>query len=58
LENHGQIKDKIVEIKASVPGTTLMSKSVDKTFEASADEAQNSLINQIKKYKEKLRLNR
>lgn len=54
LENSGQVRDKIVEIKTSLPGSILVSSSVEKSFEASVDEAQQQMISQIKRYKDKL----
>lgn len=54
LENTGQVRDKIVEIKTSLPGSILVSSSVEKSFEASVDEAQQQMISQIKRYKDKL----
>ena len=55
LESNGQIKDKIVEYVLKVPGDKLFVSSVDKTFEAAADEGIDSLKRQLKKYKEKQR---
>ncbi len=53
LENSGQVKDKIAEVRINVPGNTLISKETQKTFEASIDFAIDSLKRQIKKHKEK-----
>ena len=55
LENSGQIKDKIVEIKIRVPGDTLIAKEVSKTFEVGVDGAVGRLKRQIIKHKEKQR---
>lgn len=55
LENSGQIKDKIAEVKLSVPGETLIAKASTKTFEASVDMAVDSLRRQLVRYKEKIR---
>lgn len=55
LENSGQVRDKVVEVRLNVPGETLLAASVSKTFEASVDEALDSLKRQIKRYKEKMR---
>lgn len=55
LENSGQVKDKIVELKANVPGSTIVVSSVGKTFESSIDEASEIIIRQLKRKKEKLR---
>lgn len=53
LENSAKIKDKLVEIKISIPGDTLVTTATDKTFEAAFDHANDSMIRQIKKQKEK-----
>ncbi len=49
-----QIKDKIAEIKVHIPGHDLFVKQSSKSFEESFDGALNSVINQIKKKKDKL----
>lgn len=46
--------NKMAEIKLIIPGTTLFAKGHDKSFEASCDEAAESLRTQLTKYKEKL----
>ncbi|HZG99513.1 MAG TPA: ribosome-associated translation inhibitor RaiA, partial [Flavisolibacter sp.] len=48
------IKDKIAEIRVHVPKADFFVKSSSKSFEASFDEAFDSLVNQIKRKKEKL----
>jgi putative sigma-54 modulation protein len=48
------IKDKIAEIRVHVPRADFFVKSTSKSFEVSFDEAFDSLVNQIKKKKEKL----
>lgn len=53
LENSGQVKDKVVEIKMNVPGSTLVATNSDKTFEASFDDAVEILKRQLKKLNEK-----
>jgi len=53
LENSGQVKDKIVELKAHIPGSTIVVSSVGKSFEASFDEANDIIIRQLKRKKEK-----
>ncbi len=53
LENSGQIKDKIAEIRINVPGNTLIAKETQKTFEASIDFSIDSLKRQLKKHKDK-----
>ncbi len=55
LENSGQIKDKIAELRLNVPGETLIVKESDKTFEASINNAIDALKRQLLKYKEKTR---
>jgi putative sigma-54 modulation protein len=54
LENAGQVKDKIAEVRIHVPGETLVAKFGSKTFEAAVEQAVDSLKRQIIKYKEKL----
>ncbi len=53
LENSGQIKDKIVEVKLIVPGSVLINKSTAKTFEAATDLAVDGLKRKIKRFKER-----
>jgi putative sigma-54 modulation protein len=53
LENSGQIKDKIAEVRLSVPGHILFASSTKKTFEASVGEAAQALKRQLVKYKER-----
>lgn len=48
------IKDKIAEIRVQIPRSEFFVKSTSKSFEASFDEALESMINQIKRKKEKL----
>lgn len=54
LENSGQIKDKIAEIRISLPGTVLFVKEQSKSFEASIDHAIEVLKRQLKRYKDRL----
>ncbi len=49
-----QIKDKVVEIRVQIPKHELFVKASSKSFEESFDDALESLINQIKRKKEKL----
>jgi putative sigma-54 modulation protein len=49
-----QIKDKVAEIKVRIPRNEIFVKSSSKSFEASFDDALDSVINQIKRKKEKL----
>jgi putative sigma-54 modulation protein len=48
------IKDKIAEIRVHVPKHEFFVKSSSKSFEESFDHALESIINQVKKRKEKL----
>lgn len=54
LENSGQVRDKIVELKLMVPGDTLIATEVTKTFEASLDAAVDNMKRQLNRYKERL----
>ncbi|GAB5552294.1 MAG: ribosome-associated translation inhibitor RaiA [Saprospiraceae bacterium] len=54
LENSGQVKDKILEVKMNVPGSTLIASATDKTFESALDTVVDSLKKQLIKYKAKL----
>ena len=55
LENSGQIKDKIAEVRLSVPGNILFASSTSKTFEAAVDEAAQAVKRQLVKYKERMK---
>ncbi|HMS68343.1 MAG: ribosome-associated translation inhibitor RaiA [Saprospiraceae bacterium] len=55
LENSGQVKDKIVELKANIPGKSIVVTSTGKSFESSLDEAHDIIIRQLKRHKEKMR---
>lgn len=55
LENAGQVRDKIVEVKLNVPGSVLFVKEKDKSFEAAVDFAVESLRRQVIKYKQIVR---
>ena len=48
-----QVKDKVVVIKANIPGNTLIAKEKSKKFEESVDLAVDSLKRQIEKIKTK-----
>ena len=48
------VKDKVVEIKVHVPGTTLFASETTKSFEESLTGAVDHARRQIKKHKEKL----
>jgi putative sigma-54 modulation protein len=55
LDNLSQkVKDKVAEIKVSVPKQSLFAKHESKVFEESFDLAFDSLVNQIKKNKDKM----
>lgn len=54
LENSGQVRDKIVEMKLLVPGDTLIATEVSKTFEASTDAAVDNMKRQLNRYKERI----
>ena len=54
LENSGQVRDKIVDLKVKVPNHILLATESNKTFEAATDKAVDNMVRQVKKYKEKL----
>ena len=53
LENSGQVKDKVIEVKLNVPGSTLIATNSDKSFEASFDDALENVKRQLKKLNDK-----
>lgn len=55
LENTGQIKDKIAEIRLEIPGSVLFVKETSKSFEACIDSAIDILKRQLIRYKDRLR---
>ncbi|NND09457.1 MAG: ribosome-associated translation inhibitor RaiA [Saprospiraceae bacterium] len=55
LENSGQIRDKVVEVKIAVPGDMLIAKCTSKSFESATDEAADILKRQLIRYKERAR---
>ena len=55
LENSGQVKDKVAEVRIQVPGRSLVAKSTSKTFEQSIRGAVTDLKRQLTRYKEKMR---
>lgn len=55
LENSGQIKDKIAEVKLHVPGGTIVASESQKTFEAAVDLLSDKLLRQLKRYKDRKR---
>ena len=56
LENSGQVKDKIVELKLRIPGSTLVVSEVNKTFEAAFDAANDNIKRLLVRKKEKTRV--
>ncbi len=54
LENAGQVKDKIAEMRLNVPGDVLIAKATDKSFEASVDQAVAALRRQLIRYKDRM----
>ena len=54
MENSGQVKDKIAEIKLFIPNGVIFIKESSKTFEEAFDKAMITLKRQLLKYKEKL----
>lgn len=56
LENSGQIKDKVVELKLRIPGSTLVVSEVSKTFESAFDAANDSVKRLLVRKKEKARV--
>ena len=55
LENSGQVRDKVAEVKLAVPGDVLVAKCTTKSFESATDEAADILRRQLIKYKERAR---
>jgi putative sigma-54 modulation protein len=53
LENSGQVRDKIAEIKLIIPNGIIFIKESSKTFEAALDAAVVTLKRQLVKIKEK-----
>jgi putative sigma-54 modulation protein len=49
------VKDKVVEIKITIPGTTLFSKDHSKSFEESTISAVDHMRRQLKKHRDKIR---
>jgi putative sigma-54 modulation protein len=48
------IKDKIAEIRVRIPRSEFFVKATSKSFEASFDEALESMVSQIKRRKQKM----
>lgn len=53
LENAGQVRDKVAEVRINVPGNILIAKESRKTFEASVASAVEALRRQLIRYKER-----
>jgi putative sigma-54 modulation protein len=53
LENTNEPKNKIAEIRLSIPGNDLYVKKQSKTFEEATDHAIEALKRQIRKHKDK-----
>ncbi len=53
LENTGQIKDKIAEVRLKIPGGVLFVKGTQKSFEASIDMAVEALRRQLIRHKDR-----
>lgn len=53
LESHGQVKEKLAEIRLKVPGDRLFAKGSDRTFEVAVDQAVEGLRRSLRKYKER-----
>jgi putative sigma-54 modulation protein len=53
LENAGQVKDKIAEVRVSVPGEVIFASDVHKNFEGAIEGVLDTLKRQLQKYKEK-----
>ena len=55
LENSGQVKDKVVEVKMDVPGDVIFAKETNKTFEESIERISDILKRKLIQYKERRR---
>jgi putative sigma-54 modulation protein len=53
LENAGQVKDKVVEIKLNLPGRSILIKQIAQSFEAGIDLATEVLKRQLVRFKQK-----
>jgi putative sigma-54 modulation protein len=54
LENNGQVRDKIVDLRIRVPGNLILASGTNKSFEQAFDEALATCKRQLRKYKERL----
>ncbi len=50
-----QVKDKVVSVRANIPGNQLFAEETSKVFEEGVDSAMDSLKRQLKRHKEKIR---
>lgn len=57
LENTGQVRDKVAEVKIHVPGAVLVASEHQRTFEAAIDLLVDNLRRQLKRYKQRLARN-
>lgn len=55
LENSGQVRDKIAEVKLQVPGGVIVASETQRTFEAAVDVLSDKLRRQLKRYKSRQR---
>ena len=55
LENSGQVRDKIAEVKLQVPGGVIVASESQRTFEAAVDVLSDKLRRQLKRYKTRRR---
>ena len=55
LENSGQIKDKVVELKINIPGSVVFVKESNNKFENAMENAYLNARRQLIKYKERRR---
>lgn len=53
LENSGQIKDKVAEVKIHVPGAVLVATESQRSFEAAVDLLTDKMRRQLKRYKQR-----
>lgn len=53
LENSGQVKDKIAEVKVNVPGAMLVARESQRSFEAAVDLLADKMRRQLKRHKQR-----
>ncbi len=56
LENSGQVRDKIIEVRMNVPGDTLFASESSQSFEAATDLISDNMKRQLIRYKERMRM--